>query len=277
MALKKCGECGKEISSKAPNCPGCGAPVAQTKTRPRQFGFLSSLLIIGGSLFFLIMWVSGGNTGVTSPPPRNAPPTPQKVIQAPETSDSMPALTDHTPTAPREFSSPPPTNTPEAPPAPPDDFDGGATVADQANKEQRDKGLVLWKGEWMSPEKRARLRAADDVAYRFVQSKTEQSGHRNVMDLYAYDGKFNLADLKAFCKERKDKSTAQVFYYVVIFDKATNAQFPSTPFTTEYSDGTEEGISAQKHIRAIYCYNKLNGYSVLRYQSQNIWAEEKIK
>lgn len=27
MALIKCDECGKDISSKAPSCPGCGAPV----------------------------------------------------------------------------------------------------------------------------------------------------------------------------------------------------------------------------------------------------------
>jgi hypothetical protein len=47
-------------------------------------------------------------------------------------------------------------------------------------------------------KKRATLRAADDAAYEFVQPKTEQTGHRNVMDLYAYNGNFNLADLKAF-------------------------------------------------------------------------------
>jgi len=27
MALIKCGECGKEISDKAPACPGCGNPI----------------------------------------------------------------------------------------------------------------------------------------------------------------------------------------------------------------------------------------------------------
>jgi hypothetical protein len=103
--------------------------------------------------------------------------------------------------------------------------------------------------------------------YQFVESKTEPTGHRNVMDLYAFDGDFDPADLKAFCKERKAKSPAKVFYYVVIFDKASNAKFPSTPFTAEYGD--EEG--ALKHIRAIYVYNKLNGFSELRYHPQNLW------
>ncbi len=36
MALIKCGECGKEISDKAPACPGCGNPIhggGQTKEK----------------------------------------------------------------------------------------------------------------------------------------------------------------------------------------------------------------------------------------------------
>ena len=30
MALKKCKECGKEVSTKAKECPGCGAPIKQS-------------------------------------------------------------------------------------------------------------------------------------------------------------------------------------------------------------------------------------------------------
>lgn len=29
MALIECGECGKQVSDKAANCPGCGAPIGQ--------------------------------------------------------------------------------------------------------------------------------------------------------------------------------------------------------------------------------------------------------
>ena len=103
--------------------------------------------------------------------------------------------------------------------------------------------------------------------YLFVETKTEQTAHRNVMDIYAFAGDIDAANLKAFCQERKEKSPAKVFYYVIIFDNASNAKFPSTPFTAGYGD--EEG--SLKHIRAIYCYNKLNGYSELRYHSQNVW------
>lgn len=34
MALVPCGECGKEVSTKAESCPGCGAPVGKTPRPP---------------------------------------------------------------------------------------------------------------------------------------------------------------------------------------------------------------------------------------------------
>ena len=108
--------------------------------------------------------------------------------------------------------------------------------------------------------------------YQFVKSKTEQTAHKNAMDLYAFSGALDPADLKAFCRERKQLSPAKVFYYVVIFDNPGNAKFPSSPFTAEY--GIEQ--DALKHIRAIYVYNKLNGFSELRYYDRNAW-ESKAK
>ena len=128
-------------------------------------------------------------------------------------------------------------------------------------------GLILACGGAGTSSSKTEQTAEKKWPYQLVESKTEQTEHRNVMDLYAFNGEFDPADLKAFCKERKDKSPAKVFYYVVIFDKAANAKFPNTPFTAEYGD--DEGIL--KHIRAIYCYNKLNGFSELRYHSQNVW------
>ena len=53
MALRKCKECGKEISSKAGACPNCGAPV---KKAPTQYGCGGCLgfLLIGVLLLFII-------------------------------------------------------------------------------------------------------------------------------------------------------------------------------------------------------------------------------
>lgn len=31
MSLTKCNECGKEVSDRATSCPGCGAPISNTK------------------------------------------------------------------------------------------------------------------------------------------------------------------------------------------------------------------------------------------------------
>lgn len=54
MALIKCSECGKQVSSKAATCPGCGAPIAGTSSHARAtrtgarwegWGFI--LIIVG--------------------------------------------------------------------------------------------------------------------------------------------------------------------------------------------------------------------------------------
>ncbi|MEQ8786229.1 MAG: SHD1 domain-containing protein [Pirellulaceae bacterium] len=109
--------------------------------------------------------------------------------------------------------------------------------------------------------------AAPQWPYQFVDSKTEQSGYRNVMDLYAYAGVLDLSILKAFCADRKRSSRAPAFYYVVVFDDPKHAKFPSSPFTAAY--GLEE--DALRHIRAMYAYNKLNGHSQLTYYAPNAW------
>ena len=100
----------------------------------------------------------------------------------------------------------------------------------------------------------------------------ETDGHRNVMDHFAYSGPFDVLSLKAFCKHQKQQNKAKVFYYVVIFDDPANATFPQTPFTAEY--GIEE--KALKHIRAVYVYNRVNGFSELRYYESNAWESTPV-
>lgn len=101
---------------------------------------------------------------------------------------------------------------------------------------------------------------------RFLATRAENGGE-NVMDLYEFAGRFDPDALKAFCLERKQASPAKAFYFVVIFDSAANAKFPASPFTAEY--GIEEDVI--RHIRAIYCFNRVNGYSNVRYHNANIW------
>ena len=56
MALKKCKECKKEISSKANNCPNCGAPVNQiSKAISGCFIKLFVIIILIIAIFY---WVS---------------------------------------------------------------------------------------------------------------------------------------------------------------------------------------------------------------------------
>ena len=61
MALVKCPECGKEVSSEAPTCPHCGRPIASTtnkvvsvKRKGGKYELIGFLLIVGGIFSFLI-------------------------------------------------------------------------------------------------------------------------------------------------------------------------------------------------------------------------------
>ena len=51
MALKKCKECGKDISKKATKCPGCGSP------QPKNYSLLS-LVVLGGFSWFVYSLVT---------------------------------------------------------------------------------------------------------------------------------------------------------------------------------------------------------------------------
>lgn len=104
--------------------------------------------------------------------------------------------------------------------------------------------------------------------YEFINSKSELDGSDvNEMELFAYSGEISIDTLKMFCKEKKQKFTTGVFYYIVIFDKKENAVFPNNPMTAFY--GMDE--EPQKHIRAYYEYNRLNGYSKLNFYEKSSW------
>jgi len=55
MSLKKCKECGTEISSAAKACPKCGAPSTATSLQ----GIGCALTIIGIVIILLILAISG--------------------------------------------------------------------------------------------------------------------------------------------------------------------------------------------------------------------------
>lgn len=106
-----------------------------------------------------------------------------------------------------------------------------------------------------------------DWPYEFVSSNSEQTGYRNVMDLYAFSGELDVQNLRAFCHDRYQRSDAEAFYYVVVFDEAANAGFPSYPLTAGFS--LDENLA--KHVRAICEFNKVNGFSELRHYDENLW------
>ncbi|MBN1532118.1 MAG: hypothetical protein JXA20_05610 [Spirochaetes bacterium] len=114
---------------------------------------------------------------------------------------------------------------------------------------------------------------SNNYPYKFVNSKIEDVGNNNnKMDLFAFSGKIDVTNLKDFCKTKKNNFKSGTFYFVVIFDDSKNAVFPNSPFTADY--GIEE--APQKHIRAYYVYNRVNGYSKLDYYEKNKWESSAI-
>ena len=59
MALIKCPECGKEISSETKNCPNCGCPIKKDdnkkKSKMLAAVILNTLAVVIPVLFFIIM------------------------------------------------------------------------------------------------------------------------------------------------------------------------------------------------------------------------------
>lgn len=56
MALIKCPECGKQVSDKAPACPGCGSPI-DTSIRCPKCGSTNTKVISGASkVASVAMW-----------------------------------------------------------------------------------------------------------------------------------------------------------------------------------------------------------------------------
>lgn len=74
MALKKCKECGNDVSSKADKCPNCGAP-----TKPKSIGcggLLLIIIIIGifGSI------IGGNDTKSTKTKSSSTPKKPTEIV-----------------------------------------------------------------------------------------------------------------------------------------------------------------------------------------------------
>ena len=70
VAIIKCPECGRDVSDKAPTCPGCGAPVSAVEqpetpvtvnqpVRVVRAGFRWELIGAVGVIAAVVMWIAG--------------------------------------------------------------------------------------------------------------------------------------------------------------------------------------------------------------------------
>lgn len=105
-------------------------------------------------------------------------------------------------------------------------------------------------------------------SFEFINTKKENSGEfENRMDLYTVKKEFNTDSMKVFCQIKKDSIQNGTFYYIVIFDKKSNARFPKSPFSAQY--GIEYNV--MRHIKAIYEFNFQNKYSKLTVYEKNMY------
>jgi hypothetical protein len=64
MALKQCPECGRDVSTEAASCPGCGHPIRPVASEFRAFrkrGLLTSVIICSVGIPVLVVGIAGGN------------------------------------------------------------------------------------------------------------------------------------------------------------------------------------------------------------------------
>lgn len=109
----------------------------------------------------------------------------------------------------------------------------------------------------------------NNYPYQYIETKREES---NEMLLFAYNDSLHPATLQQFCKERKEGFKSGFFHFIVIFDKKENATFPKNPLTAMYGMDKD----ALMHIRAIYTFNKLNGYSKLTMYEKNAYESAPV-
>ncbi len=102
--------------------------------------------------------------------------------------------------------------------------------------------------------------------YDFVNTKSEDKAE---MLLYSCGDKPSTDTLVMFCKSKKEDFQNGAFHFVVFFDQKSNASFPNNPLTAGHND--EEQL---KHIKAVYTYNHMNGYSKLDTYEANAWESK---
>ena len=102
--------------------------------------------------------------------------------------------------------------------------------------------------------------------YDYVNTKSEDKAE---MLLYTCGDKPSTDTLVMFCRSKKGHFKNGAFHFVVFFDQKSNVSFPNNPLTAGHNN--EEQL---KHIKAVYTYNHMNGYSKLDTYEVNAWESK---
>ena len=113
--------------------------------------------------------------------------------------------------------------------------------------------------------------SGSEQLFSFIKAKSENvrlGNNFHQMELYVINKDADFQEIKSFCQQKKSKFLQDVstFSYVVFFDNKANAEFPANPLGAGFNDE-----ASSRHIKAIYTFNRINGYSKLSFYEKNSW------
>lgn len=105
--------------------------------------------------------------------------------------------------------------------------------------------------------------------FNYLKSKKigRTDGASDYIHLYECGDNPDILNLIDFCKEDKKQKENQFFFVLAFFDSAENSGFPTDPISAGYGDD----VNLLRHIKALYTYNQVNGYSKLAYYDDNAY------
>mgnify|MGYP000891188284 CR=1 FL=1 len=99
-----------------------------------------------------------------------------------------------------------------------------------------------------------------------IDSKIEsrKDGEYNKMTIFYVDSSITSNELVVFCKSNKDEYSSSYLNILVFFKSKSAARFPDNPLSALFVEENDLIM-----IKAIYTFNRFNGYSKLDYYNNN--------
>ena len=119
-----------------------------------------------------------------------------------------------------------------------------------------------------------------DTPFISIDQKTEDGDRVEFATYENVNGYPDWNKLKAFCLAKKDTWDGR-FYALIVIDDKKYAIYPSGFASALYNVMDDKEVAIMKHVKAVYSYNAVNGFSELTTYETNMFEgksyNEKIK